>query len=192
MLPIVTQRVLLRDFTPDEFDAFYATSQDPAYQQYYPDHEQTRAHWLAVFERICAGAAAVPRAAFQLAVCLPAGDLIGTCGVRIEDAEHGQASFGCAIARPYWGLGYAFAASHALIDFGFSALSVHRLYAETNSQNSRARTLAERLGMRLEGELRQHKFFQDRWWDTAIYAILAHEWAQTRPISHTADDKGKR
>ena len=70
MLPIVTQRALLRDLTPDDFAAFYATSQDPAYQQYYTEREKTRAHWLAIFERICAGAAADPRAMYQLAVCL--------------------------------------------------------------------------------------------------------------------------
>ncbi len=175
-LPIETKRLILRDFAPDDFDAFYATTQDLVYQKYYAAHEMARSHWLAIFDRIRDGAAAVPRTTFQLAICLPTGELIGTCGVRTEDIENQQASFGCAIARPHWGLGYAFEASYRAIDFGFSALPIHRVYAETNSENARARTLAERLGMRLEGELRQQKFFQGRWWDTVIYAVLADEW----------------
>ena len=34
------------------------------------------------------------------------------------------------------------------------------------------------LGTRLEGELRQTKFFKGRWWDTALYAILRDDWRE--------------
>ena len=91
----------------------------------------------------------------------------------MEDREHRQASLGCAIARPYWGNGYALEAARSLVDFGFRTLPIHRLYAETNAENRAARDLAERLGMRLEGVLRHTKFFRGRWWDTAIYALLS-------------------
>jgi RimJ/RimL family protein N-acetyltransferase len=30
--------------------------------------------------------------------------------------------------------------------------------------------------MRLEGELKQHRFLKGRWWNTVIYAILQDEW----------------
>ena len=39
--------------------------------------------------------------------------------------------------------------------------------------------------MKLEGRLREHKYFKDRWWDTLIYAILADEWEahkQSHPV----------
>jgi len=176
MFSIETDRLLLRDFGPDDFEAFYETSNDPAYRRYYPEDETTRAFWEEIFGRILAGTEAAERTKYQLAACLQNGELIGTCGLRIEVLEHQQASFGCAIGRAYWGQGYAYEASRSIIDYGFSSLPVQRVYAETISENVRARALAARLGMRLEGELRQHKFFKGRWWNTVIYAVLKEEW----------------
>jgi ribosomal-protein-alanine N-acetyltransferase len=40
-----------------------------------------------------------------------------------------------------------------------------------------ARVLA-RLGMRLEGRLRDKEYFKGRWWDTLLYAILEDEWRE--------------
>ncbi len=176
MFTLKTNRLTLRDFRQDDFDAFYATTNDPEYHKFYAAHEMTRSFWQDIFARILVGTAAAVRTKFQLAVCVSTGELIGTCGVRIEDRENQQASFGCAIARDFWGKGYAYEASYAIIDYGFTSLPIHRIYAETISENSSARILAERLGMRLEGELKHTRFFRDRWWNTAVYAILKNEW----------------
>jgi RimJ/RimL family protein N-acetyltransferase len=176
MVSINTQRLILRDFESADFEAFFATSNDPEYQKYYSEREMARGFLKDLFDRILSGNKAPNRTKYQLAVCLPTGDIMGTCGVRIEDVEHQQASFGCAIAPPYWGKGYAYEASRHLINFGFSSLPTHRIYAESISENTRARALAERLGMRLEAELRHHKYFNGRWWDTVIYAVLKEEW----------------
>lgn len=175
---LVTQRLLLRDFTPDDFEAFYAASRDPEYNQFYSEQETTREFWETIFARILSSTSVEERLKYQLAICLPTGELIGTCGVRIEDLENQQASFGCAVAQPHWGKGLAFEAAQRILGFGFSMLPVHRIYAETNSENRRARILAERLGMKLDGELRHNRFFRGRWWNTAIYSILRHEWKQ--------------
>lgn len=176
MFSLKTERLLLQDFQPDDFDAFFATTNDPEYQQFYAEEEMTRPFWQQIFTHILEGTAELPRDSYQLAICLPDGTLIGTCGVRLEDVANQQASFGCAIARPFWGHGYATEASHALFDFAFTQLNIHRLYAETKAKNGRARALAEHLGMQLEGILRQTQFFRGVWWDTAVYAILKTEW----------------
>lgn len=179
MLPLETDRLTLRDFQPEDFEAFYQNSLDPEFQQFYSEKETTSAFSKEIFDRILAWTALEKRLKYQLAICLKSGELIGTCGVRIEDPTNRQASFGCGIARPYWGKGLAFEASQRIIDFGFGSLPIHRIYAETISKNRRARALLERLGMRLDGELRQNRFFRDRWWNTAIYGILKDEWRET-------------
>jgi RimJ/RimL family protein N-acetyltransferase len=178
MFAIETDRLILRDIQPEDFEAFYATTDDPEYRQFYPDSELTRPAFEGIFARILQGITAAERKSYQLAVCLKTGALAGTVGVRMEDLEHQQASFGCAIARPWWGQGIAVEAARCLIDFGFETLPIHRLYAETNSENGRARALAERVGMRLEGELRHTKYFKGRWWNTAIYALLKEDWTR--------------
>jgi RimJ/RimL family protein N-acetyltransferase len=78
--------------------------------------------------------------------------------------------------RKYWKQGYAYEASKRMFEFGFTTLPIHRLYAETNCENRNARKLAEKLGMRLEGELRECKYFNDRWWSMCIYGMLKDEW----------------
>ncbi len=176
MNAIETERLVLRDFDLDDFKAFFATTNDPEYHQFYSEHEMSREFWAEIFERILSGTHAPDRTSYQLAVCLRNGELIGTCGVRMEDMEHGQASFGCAVGRPFWGQGYALEAARRVVTLGFALLPIHRLYAETLAANTRARALAERLGMRLEGHLREQKFFRHRWWDTVIYALLEDEW----------------
>jgi len=182
MLPLKTPRLLLRDFTAVDFEAFYATTENPEYRRYYPENELSPSHLKDIFERILASTSTQPRIKFPLAICLRNAEAIeelspiGTCGVRIE-AEGGLAlSFGCAIARPHWGKGYAFEASCALIDYGFSNLPIERIFAETIAENSRARTLAERLGMHLEGQPSRVKFFRGREWDVVTYAITKNEW----------------
>jgi [ribosomal protein S5]-alanine N-acetyltransferase len=176
MLPLETGRLVLRDFNPDDYEAFFATANDPEYQKYYSEQETTREFWQDLFARILSGAKPTARTKYQLAICLPEGELIGTCGVRLEDIDNQQASFGCAISRKYWGKGYAYEAACSILSFGFSSLPVHRIYAETISENSTARALAERLGMRLEAVLKDTKYFRGRWWDSVIYAVLNEEW----------------
>jgi [ribosomal protein S5]-alanine N-acetyltransferase len=174
-----TPNLLIRDFQPDDFEAFFATTSDPEYQQYYPEHETSRLFLKNIFNRILADSVVQNRMKYQLGFCLLSGELIGTCGVRIEDIEHRQASFGCAVAREYWGNSFAYEASSAIIDYAFSSLAVHRIYAETIACNWRARRLAGRLGMRQEALLKEVKFFRDRWWDTAVYAVLKDEWKKS-------------
>lgn len=178
MTYIETGRLILRDFEPGDFDAFFATTNDPEYHKYYSEGEITVAFYQVIFERILSGTSQTNRDKYQLAICLLTGELIGTCGVRTEDTNNRQASFGCAIGRMHWGKGFAYEASRNIIDFAFSSLPIHRVYAETISENSRARELAERLGMRLEAEFKEIKYFRGRWWNSVIYAILEDEWKQ--------------
>jgi RimJ/RimL family protein N-acetyltransferase len=121
-------------------------------------------------------AAEHPRLRFQLAIEEPRLGLLGSCGVRITDAEHLQASFGCELGPKHWGHGYAIEASRGLMGFAFSKLGVHRIHAETLAENQAALALAKRLGMRIEGRHREGRRLRDRWWDTVTLAVLASEW----------------
>jgi RimJ/RimL family protein N-acetyltransferase len=176
MVALESERLILRDFRPDDFEAFYRTSMDPAYRQFYPEEEVTEAFWQEIFQRVLPPEEEEGRQKYQLAIWTRDEQLIGTCGVRVEVPAHRQASFGCAIARAHWGRGLAYEASRRILEFGFSNLPIERVYAETIGENRAARALAERLGMRLEGEFVHHKFFRGRWWNTVVYAVLREEW----------------
>ena len=78
MFSLQTERLLLRDFLPDDFDAFFATTNDPEYQQFYAEAEMTRPFFQKIFTHILEGTSETPRTSYQLATCLPEGTLLGT------------------------------------------------------------------------------------------------------------------
>lgn len=166
---IETARLHLRDFRDGEFETFFATTRDEAYQRYYSPGEMSRDHLLGVFEQILRARQESPRYVYQLAICLPDDQVIGTCGIRKKDPLSSGASFGCAIAKQFWGLGYATEAGEQIIEWSSTCLDIERIFADTLADNERARKLLERLGFTLIGLKQQVKFFRNRWWDDVVY-----------------------
>jgi RimJ/RimL family protein N-acetyltransferase len=73
------------------------------------------------------------------------------------------------------------AATEAFLLLGryvFEELGYRRLEWRCSPENGASMRAAERFGYTLEGVLRQNAWIKDRNWDTAVYAILDHEWPQ--------------
>jgi RimJ/RimL family protein N-acetyltransferase len=122
-----------------------------------------------------------PRTMFQFAVTLePEGRLIGNCGIRKRTSEAFEADMGYEIDPDFWGNGYATEAARAVLAFGFEQLALHRVWANCIAENRASAHVLEKIGMQLEGRLRENVRMKGRWWDTLIYAILDREWQETR------------
>ncbi|HHF2906458.1 TPA: GNAT family protein [Vibrio diabolicus] len=177
MFKIETKRLIIRDMTPNDEDAFVAMSQDAKYQRFYneSDSDPNKYRELASLFIAQAQASEKPRKSYQLAVeCKVSGEFVGTVCLRLEDNQ--QASMGCAFSRVSQGNKLSYEATLALAGFGFSELGVHRIYAETISGNLPAIKLCKSLGMRQEAHFREHRNFKEQWWDTVVLAILRTEW----------------
>jgi RimJ/RimL family protein N-acetyltransferase len=98
--------------------------------------------------------------------------------VRKESAEAQVADMGYELDPNYWGYGYATEAATAVLNFGFSQLRVHRVWANAIAENKASRRVLEKIGMQLEGTLRENEWMKGRWWDTVLYGILEQEWQQ--------------
>jgi ribosomal-protein-alanine N-acetyltransferase len=122
-----------------------------------------------------------PRYRFQFAVILRAEDeLIGSCGIRKSTPCAREAEIGFEFHPAHWGRGYATESAGLLLAFGFEELGVHRIWARCLAENRSSSRVLERLGMRLEGKLRQNEWFTDRWWDTLLYGMLEDEWIRNQ------------
>lgn len=183
-MELITERLILRDFTAADWPAVMAYQNEPLYLRYNawthrsPEDVQEFVGWFIAHQ------AQNPRFKFQLAVTLKeTGKLIGNCGVRKESADAQVASIGYEFAPDHWGRGYATEAARAVVDYGFRVLELHRIWAECVADNTGSAHVLEKLGMRLEGRLRHSKAFKGRWWDDLIYGILDSEWgsADTSP-----------
>jgi RimJ/RimL family protein N-acetyltransferase len=109
---------------------------------------------------------AQPRSKYQFAIVTKGGDLIGSCGIRLEADQ--QASVGCELGREWQKKGYALEAGSAMLAFGFEQQGVHRIYAETISENKAAIRLCKILGMRHEALFLENRYFQNRWGSTCV------------------------
>jgi RimJ/RimL family protein N-acetyltransferase len=180
--PIVTPRLSLRVFTPDDVeDSLSYQSRDDVtrymlYNALSRDEVEERI-------RIREGATGLNNDGdfLVLAVELPAtatdrARVIGDVDIQLKSAANGQATIGWAMHPDFQGHGYAAEAAGALLDLAFDEAGVHRVYAELDPRNTASAALCVRLGMRHEAHLVDELFFKGAWGDTDVYAVLDHEW----------------
>jgi RimJ/RimL family protein N-acetyltransferase len=179
---LTTERLVLREFTVDDWPAVLAYQSDPRYLRYYPPTHTTVDDARAFVRRLVEWQREQPRRRYQMAVVLAAeGRLIGNCGIRMAAPEAPgdtffRADMGYEIAPTHWGQGYATEAARAMLAYGFERLNLYRVWAQCVADNLASARVLEKLGMRLEGRLRDNEQFKGRRWDTLLYAILEPEW----------------
>ncbi len=176
-MELTTERLILREFTENDWPDVLAYQADPLYLRYYEWTERTPQAVQEFVQMFLHQQQEQPRTKFQLAVTLKSDHhLIGTCGVRMKSADAREGDIGYELDPRYWGQGYATEAARAIVAFGFAELHLHRIWAWCLAENARSVHVLERIGMRAEGRLREKEYFKGRWWDTLLYAILEHEW----------------
>lgn len=80
-----------------------------------------------------------------------------------------------SVFNNYWKHGYGKEAVAASIEFAFRKLKLHRLECEILPHNHASVALARALGFQFEGVRRGAVFFDRRWHDHAVYALLAED-----------------
>ncbi|RKF20287.1 N-acetyltransferase [Alginatibacterium sediminis] len=177
MFELQTEQLIIRDMTLDDETAFVDLSQDQKYQRFYSEPDCEADKYRQLCKLFVEQSKEQPRQSYQLAIEHKfSGDFIGTVCLRLEPDR--QASIGCGLARAYQGNGLIHEAAKALICFGFDKLGVHRVYAETISENKAALRLCKSLGLQQEAHFREHRYFKGQWWDTIVLALRQSEWSQ--------------
>lgn len=178
---IITDRLVLREFAADDWADVLAYQRDPRYLRFYPWSERTEGDVRDFVRMFVEQQREEPRRRFQLAITLPdSGLLVGTCGIRRKPESDWEADIGFELAPEHWGRGYATEAARAMVDFGFRELGLHRVSSWCIAENAASARVLERVGLRLEGRLRENVFFKGRWWDTLLYGLLEGEWRAAR------------
>jgi len=66
------------------------------------------------------------------------------------------------------------------VDYLFESSQIHRLALETWSFNPRMARVAEKVGFRLEGTLREAQYWEGQWLNKLQYGFLRQEWRTGR------------
>jgi ribosomal-protein-alanine N-acetyltransferase len=125
---------------------------------------------------------------FAIAIS-PGRELCGVVGLHIADM-HMRAELGYWIGAPFWGKGFATEAAGAAVAFGFESLRLHRIYAHHFSGNIASQRVLEKIGMRHEGQSRQHIRKWDRYVDVENYGLLAEEFRRGEAARRSNDSRG--
>ena len=70
----------------------------------------------------------------------------------------------------------------SMIDFAFDELDLHRLEADSDTENTGSLALLEKLGFQHEGLFRQRWRVYGEWQDSAMLGLLKPDW-QARKLS---------
>jgi ribosomal-protein-serine acetyltransferase len=109
---------------------------------------------------------------FQFAV-RDESELVGAMGVDVHGAEGRIGEVGYWIRTDRAGRGYATEAGEAVVDLGFADVGLYRLELRAGVDNVASQRVAEKLGFRREGRLRQGCAHGRMGYDCYLYGLLA-------------------
>ncbi|UED88800.1 GNAT family N-acetyltransferase [Streptomyces profundus] len=92
------------------------------------------------------------------------------------DAVQGNCEIGCWTEPAGAGHGLITQACGALIDWAFLTRGLHRAEWQCRADNERSIAVAKRLGMTLEGTLRETWPYDGVRYDKQVWSVLASEW----------------
>ena len=174
-MKLETNRLILREFTPDDLEEVHAYASDPLVAQYMiwgPNTEVETRDYLNLTREM---QNAIPRRGFELAVVLKAtNQLLGGCGLHLSDPKQGE--IGYCFNPLFWKQGYTSEAAAALLQLGFREFGLHRIYATCRPDNIGSAKVMQKISMTYEGHLREHMWHKGRWHDSCLYSILEHEY----------------
>ena len=167
---IETERLLLREYTMEDFDALYEILSDPETMQHYPapytpEKCQNWITWnLENYRNYGFGLWAV--------VLKETGAFIGDCGLSLQNIDGQQLpEIGYHIHKKYWRRGFGSEAARAVRDWAFENTDYDTLYSYMKYTNVGSYSIALANGMRKVKEYPDPK-------NTISYAcaITREEW----------------
>ncbi|HEX2741953.1 MAG TPA: GNAT family N-acetyltransferase [Rubrobacter sp.] len=168
---IETQRLHMRAFQPNDWQAVYDYTSDSAVMMYIPEGPFT-SEQAKTFVADNMG-----EQAHAVAVLLKTADMLVGHMVFHPWFAPQTYEIGWVFNSAYHGQGYATEAAVALLQYGFEALHLHRIIATCQPENVASWRVMEKLGMRREAHFRKCiRRPGNQWWDEYFYALMEEEW----------------
>jgi ribosomal-protein-alanine N-acetyltransferase len=146
LLPIETERLLIRPFEAADVDAMADVYGDPEVMRHVSIGVLDREGTAGLLEQYRRAQEQRGFSSWAL-TARGSGTVLGDVGFGLY-APTGEPELGYTLGAAFWGRGYAFEAARACVAAAFSSLSCPRLLAKVQPENERSLRLAERLGMR--------------------------------------------
>ncbi len=97
--------------------------------------------------------------------------LIGAIGLTLH-LKIRNAELGYWIGKDYWNNGYCTEAVKAIIDYAFTDMTIHKIYANFFASNPASGRVMEKVGMKYEACLKSHLYHWGEYKDIIYYSIF--------------------
>lgn len=180
--PLETERLLLRPYRDEDFDALYAMRSSAELARYVYWEPQTEEQVRETLARkiesvsISTDGDALALAAEHRESRHVVADVI----LQLVSREHGLGEIGYIVHPDHLGRGYATEATRPLLAVAFDGLGLHRVIGRVEARNAGSTRVLEKLGLRREAHFVENEFVKDEWQSELVYAILDREWRSPR------------
>lgn len=171
------ERLFLRELTKSDWiDVHTYASQDKVCQ-YQPWGPNSREESKEFVNQVINDAIQEPRTRFVFAIVNKGNErMIGAGEFNIRNLANKTGEVAYIINPEYWGKGIATEVARLLIDVGFREHKLHRIYATCDPRNLGSLKVLEKVGMTMEGRIREDLLIKDGWRDSLLFSVLEHEW----------------
>lgn len=143
---IKTTRLILKNYTDQERESFYAMNRDPEVMRFFPS-VLTKEESDAMLKRLSDG---INQRGWGFWGAFLEDELIGMIGINpipFEAHFTPAVEVGWRLAKKHWGKGYATEGALAAIDYGFKTLGLKEIVSFTTLHNLPSQKVMVRLGM---------------------------------------------
>ncbi len=183
-------RIYLREVSRTDTEALQRVVGDPQVCEtliFEPMTVEEASNYIAKWE---GKAQETPRVHYYLAVIRRSDDellgagYLGRVGITDDETEQ-SGMLGGALRADLWGQGYATECAHVLMKFGFGDLGLRRIWGSCGPESPSSIRLMEKIGLKYEATLRDHRQAKGVWRDSLVYGMTATDWA-TMPTNARA------
>ncbi len=161
-----TEQLILRPLDMKDVDAIYAMRSDSDVMQFIrePQNRAESANWV----ELVSSRWKKEQIGFCAMIEKSSGKFVGWCGLW-QLKETGEIEIGYAVAKEFWGKGYATEAATEFLDYAFERLAIEKIVAVARPENAASRRVMEKLKMNFVKT--------DTFYDQTLvqYAILKEE-----------------
>jgi RimJ/RimL family protein N-acetyltransferase len=146
-----TPRLLAREFTLEDFDAVHDYAKEKEVVQYQAWGPNDNDDTLLFLEEAMSNIYEHPRLTYEMCLVHKANkQVIGGCGLYIQDENFNEAKIGYIINPKYWNQGFATEATLSLLEYAHTKLGLKVIKATCDTRNKASQRVLEKSGFQLE------------------------------------------
>lgn len=188
MRELATERLILRAFTPEDFESVHSYTSDAEITKYMVWGPNSPEDTKRFIKNAIDLSEENPVKNYQYAAVLKeSGRLIGACNLCIPyGGDEGEV--GWILHKDFWRMGYGSEMGKAMLELGFDSLNLRRIFACCDSENQGSYKVMEKLGMHKVGLfIEARKAFKgscNEYSDELLYAILKADWEAFKEMNY--------